>query len=478
MGQEVVFSVVDGGVGSPPPADANTILVMAPCSSGTPNAIYSIGNSSAIAGTIGEGPGPEVARMIVDLAGVPCLVQPLTTTAGTLSAVTGSAGPVLTPTGTPYDAYDVRVKITAAGAIATAKFVYSLDGGQTYSQEVFTVASYPVPNTGVTIGFAAGTYVLNDVYVFTTTAPSFTSANLNAAFDAAQISDYGFGVVYVVGAAGGASSPLAAAASAAIVASGQAKQLTLFNGKRPVRLLMEAPIICTDADLLSSFASFAGSSSISPAVVAAWGVVQSAMPHGRRPTVNLARCAAVQIAKKSLSKDVSAVSDGAGTGPLPNVLSITRDETKTPGLDAGRFSTVKTFVPNPQSPKGFFMENMRLMSQPGSDYRYWQHGAVMDQALNAARARLLTWLSKPLDTETDGTGKFTEGQARAIEGDVENGVSDAIVAPGHAIAAYVLADRTYNVQTTEEIRVKLKFVPKAYGKKVTLEAGMTLKIPT
>lgn len=480
MVQEVNFRESDGNIGSPPPNASRTVLIMAPCSSGTPNTVYSIGTADGVS-VVGNGPGPEAARHILEIAGRPVLVMPLTTTNGVIGAVTppgAGTPPTLTPSGTPYDNYDVKVEIRLGGALATAKFRYSLDGGQTWSGDLFTAASYPIPDTGLTLGFAAGTYVLADLYTFTASAPSFSAANLNTAFDAAQIADYAFGIVYIVGEAGGVDDAAKSAASAAIVAAATAKQLAMYNAKRPVRIVLELPYVA-DAAALSAFGSFAGSGSRSPVVVAAWGRVQSAMPHGRAPRVNLARLIVPLIVSKPLGKDASAFNDDGYSGKLPPALvpgTNVRDERKTPGLDAAKFTTVKTFI----DVGGVYLENVRLMSQFGSDFKYIQHGQVIDRALVVARAGLLPYLSRNLDVKTSPaseSGRMTESQCLSIELDLSTQLNDDLVQPGHIQGLTFLVDRTKNLITTEEIGGRIFIAGKGYPKSVDLVAGLAKTLP-
>ncbi|MBM6707111.1 hypothetical protein H6A68_08715, partial [Bifidobacterium pullorum subsp. saeculare] len=87
----------------------------------------------------------------------------------------------LATTGTPRDAYSVIGKIILGGAVATATFQISFDGGVTYSQTYATAATVAAfaASTGLTLTFAAGTYVAGDTYTFATVAPTYSSADLN-----------------------------------------------------------------------------------------------------------------------------------------------------------------------------------------------------------------------------------------------------------------------------------------------------------
>ncbi len=66
--------------------------------------------------------------------------------------------------------YSVVVKIIVGGAVATATFQWSNDGGTTWSATQTTAATYQDPTSLITVAFA-GTFTANDTYAF---QPAFT----------------------------------------------------------------------------------------------------------------------------------------------------------------------------------------------------------------------------------------------------------------------------------------------------------------
>jgi phage gp36-like protein len=92
------------------------------------------------------------------------LISPLTW--GVVTHV--GSGPVgsVTFSGTPNAAapVNVLVLIEEGGAVGTATFAYSTDGGFTYSGIYTTASSVPLEGTGIVVAFAAGTYVDADTY--------------------------------------------------------------------------------------------------------------------------------------------------------------------------------------------------------------------------------------------------------------------------------------------------------------------------
>lgn len=93
-----------------------------------------------------------------------------TNTPGAVSAVaqSGSVGaPIVTLTGTPKADNAIEIEITAGGALGVGTWRWLKNGVEQEAGLTLT-ASYELGSTGLTAHFAAGTYVLNDLYDATT----------------------------------------------------------------------------------------------------------------------------------------------------------------------------------------------------------------------------------------------------------------------------------------------------------------------
>lgn len=463
--QDVTVTVADGNLGLLPEATDKIVCLLGTSTLGATNTLQVINSSEAVSTGLGYGPLAEAVRILIEESGGPCYAVPLASTAGSNTSVTQSgAGPAVTLTGTPVDNYSAIVQITAAGVIGTSKFKYTLDAGATYSDEIFTASTYLIPNTGVTLNFAAGTYVLNETYSFTSTAPSFDTTQLNAGLDAAFNDNREFGLVYVVGeAADGTGSATIAAALGSKLGSGASTKYRFTRG------VIEAPRSASDSSLITAFASFQNTR---VSVIAGGGKVISALT-GRQHVVHVGRVLVAKVAAKAIGKDPSQVLAEPGTGSLPSrLLTLTRDEYKNPGLDSQRFVTTRTYVGLP----GFYVTNWPLMSSVSSDFKYLQHGQVTDASCKLARNALLPWLSRDLPIKGDGTGQLTEPTYQAIDADADSAVRAGVVQPGHVTDIEVKGVRTDNVLSTETIRVKLSILPKTYAKRIELTVGFTRQI--
>lgn len=124
--------------------------------------------------------GPPRDGDITRVAGIPVMISdrcpisfPVAPTAS------GTTPPALTITGESTMAIDsVLVDIQAGGAVGTATFRYSFDGGLSYSESaVQTAATYEMKlngaATGLVLNFPAGTYNADNLY--TSVKPKYTS---------------------------------------------------------------------------------------------------------------------------------------------------------------------------------------------------------------------------------------------------------------------------------------------------------------
>ena len=179
----LTISQTDGALAAP--ASEVIPATLAICSSGPINTPTLVGSRTALTALFGTGPGVDACAYALDIgqkARVFCRLNPgvagvngrlvLTGGGGTVVGApaaggsnTGTAVPTLT--GTPIASWALKLRVSTAGPnlAASPKFQYSLDGGLTWSAALTAVAG-PVAlgTTGLSIAWADGTFVLNDVW--------------------------------------------------------------------------------------------------------------------------------------------------------------------------------------------------------------------------------------------------------------------------------------------------------------------------
>lgn len=436
----------DGGLGIVPPSSERVHSITGVCSGGTPNTLYAYS-------------GPDgVAKMLTDLVGGPAVeaavlslftpgnggvvVVPVTQgVAGSNGSVTAVRDPLsggaLALSGTPKDDYDGIVKFVTQLSNATTgdgTFIYSLDGGLTWS-DVYAMATsgvFVIPGTGLTITMSGGTVTPGDYWSWHSTAPGFTSGNLTAAIDALLADPTIWNFLHVVGRA-------TSAANSATIAGVVDAKMTVAEARNRYTFAIVEAATDTDANLISSFASFASRRTM---VCADYEYVTSPIT-GNVSKRSTAWSTAARLGSIPISQSAAAVEDG----PLAFVKKVNRDENAIPGLDNARFCTHRTF----NGLAGVFVGVDRMMAPAGSDFFFAPMRRVMDRASEVARLGAVRELMRKVRVNGSkvkpplAPGAITEGEALAIEKRIGNQLRDALITPGHATEASVRLSRTANL---------------------------------
>jgi hypothetical protein len=468
-------TIRDPGLGVTPAA-INAAVFFGTCSIGTVNTVYAFSNPNDVIDTLGQGPLAEDLCYELAIAGGPVYAVRLTgSVAGAAGSVTKVAASTSTGTitvaGAAFDAYEAIVKILSTGALGVATFQYSLDNGTTWSPETIVPSggSYVVANTNLTLTFVAGSgpiiFEKGDVHTFVSTAPSFSATDLNNGMTAFKASNTPVAEVVLAG-------KFPSSSAGATIAAAMAVQATsLFNTYRYVGFIMDAG---EDVEATAQ-ASYAAFSSERASICYGNAYTISAKPFVGYsvPKCSISRAVAARCAAISVSTDPARFA----TGSLPGVTSITHDEFRTENMDAKKFTTLRTF----QGISGFFVTNGRMMSLPGSDYQFWQHRRVMDVASATAYAASLPFLSASVRTITGGT--IDPRDAMRWENAVKDALRTVLLDPdnaegtqGHVSALDAKVDRTNNVLTSSDVKVKYAIRPLGYAKTIENELSFSANV--
>jgi len=386
-------------------------------------------------------------------------------TISTLGVITlvgsGPAASNVTQVSSPLDAYSVLVTMLAGGALGTATFNVSVDGGNTLvGGQIATPGGgkYAVPNTGVVLVFA-GTFTLGDTYAFTTTNAGFSGSDVTSAYTVALASSILWGFSHLVGAAS------TSAGAATIAATVDTLMTTAQTAYRFTWTIVECPTSEADATVIAAFASFAGTR-----VMVCAGDVGALSPmNGRVLRRNNAWIVSAHISAIAAGEDAGFV---GSTSPIKNVVSLYSNGTVTTwdptALDANRFTTMRT-LPGKQ---GYFITNGNMMATSGSDFNLVQRRRVMDIACTVTRASLLNYLNASVRVNKT-TGYIDERDAQQIEAKVNDALNAAIVATGFATAASVVLNRTTNLLSTNNEPVSVRVTPLAYLKTISVSIGFS-----
>jgi hypothetical protein len=458
----VNIAVQDFGLGILPELGEGIHVKIGVASGGVPGELYPITSRKSIQDQLISGPLAEAcATALGEGAGLIYAMPVNASVAGTVTAgvATKTGTGNMVPSGNPKDAYEGVVEITKDGALGTAAFRYTLDGGDNWSAEIAVplAGTYNIPDTGVVLTFTNGvsgtSFVKGDRYPFGTTAPSYTTTDLNAAFDALIAnSQLRYRFIHVVGAA----TPTVGAAVKVKLAELEA----LFRYKRAY---LEAADD-TDSNLETAWALFE-----SPRVVVSAGFAEVVSPLTGRVQ---RRSAGWLVAGRRGAVPVEEDAGRVASGGLKGVTRLYRDEFVTPRLDSARFTTLRTYP----GLSGFFITQGKSMALPGSDFELDQYGLIMDIACEVAYTAGLRYVNESI--RVDGkTGIIRDGEAKRIEMDIQAKVRSALKGKistegdGDEPAAYIKIDRSVDILATRQLVIDVGIVPLGYAKTITYRIG-------
>ncbi|HEU4406759.1 MAG TPA: DUF2586 family protein, partial [Polyangiaceae bacterium] len=377
--------------------------------------------------------------------------------AGTNGTVTRTgSGPSsgVTVSGAPLDDYQGVVRIKRGGAVGTATFDLSIDGGKTFSAEYVSAASVATfaAKTGLTLAFAAGTYVAGDTYTWGSAGPTYSTNDLNAALDALKFSAYPIEWVHVVGTVGGVDDATKVTNFAALVVAVAAEMEEWFQAGRFAFAIVEAPDVPDAAFNVSAIQNL---STIRVHGAGGYATVVSQVDGAQRKR-SVGWPYATQLARVAVHESPGWVEKG----PVPGVLDIARDEFKSEALDPLRFTTMRTF--NVWEIPGFFLTRGQGFAPPGSDFALVQKLRVMNRACSLVRAAFGRFVNySPLVSPS--TGFIDEGEALAIDRIGERAIRDGLMsgATPSVSGCKVTVVLDHNVQGTRKLLVRVRVIPRA-----------------
>lgn len=477
-------TVIDGALNLGAGDAKKTFALIGNASLLTANVVYSTTNLQALKSAGGYGQLIEQAGQVLQECGggaTLLLVKP-TPTAGSLVAgvqVGSGLADVDDSSSTPNDDYDLVVKITKAGAVATATFVYSLDGGRTYSSEIATAATYAIPNTGITLAFDStdGNFVLGDLYPFEAKGPSFSVSNLNTAIDALVADGRDFSLLHVVGI------PTDAATMASVAAAVQTKLDAAAQNHRPARSVIDGPEGVTNTNLKVATAGI----SSSPRVLlgADFCALTSVLKPGvveKRPAgwPIFARACAVPIsvalhATSSTESGPLSKEGGLKVGLLksrvgdPVAYSFHDELTASVSLDDGRCACLTTWPGKSE----VYINRARTLAALSSDYTELHHGRLIDEAQRVAYAFMFPQVGRRFRV-SKATGQMSEGEIKRLEAQATVALKTALVNDpnGHATDVSFEIVRGDNLITTQLLRYRVRVTPLGYPNYIEGEFGL------
>lgn len=488
------ITIVDGGATVVVPS-ASVQLVIGTSTSGTAAQIVATKNPQTLQSTFGAGKLVEAAAYPILAGGTVLAMRAAKTASGTATAVTfvGTGTSVITITldGTngAFDDYYIVFKVTLGGTIATGpiSFQISLDAGRTFGPvlSLGVATTYVIPNTGVTLNFAAGTLVTGDQATASTAAPTCSNANVQACINAFQASQYsigGIGSAHILGTSAGADATafdgyLGTLANGYIftrtfVDVRDASPAAKWGGTGETESVWSSSIQ-TDYSATSAKRVCAGAGHWN--MPSAYANAAYGAPRYRR---NMAWAAAARQVTVPPQRHLGRFRDGAlgkiVVDPVNDPLDgfIYHDDRVTPGLDyfsagtGGRFMTTRTRI----GQQGVFVSNPLSLAPLGSDFALLPNGLVMDVACSIVHQTAQLFVNDDLRVIPPGN-TIDERDARTIENTIYQTIQSFMIATKMISAASVVVDRTNNLLTTKVVNITITITGRAYVLQENLTIG-------
>ena len=474
MGQGVNFTILDNGLGTSSPGSGNTLAVIGVSSAGTANQPFQSPQPQPFVTNFGYGPGPELAAKIAnDTGNNTIFVKATTITAGSNGAVTatrvgGLSTSAMTLTGTPLDTYYGNVTVLAGGTIGTAgiQLAISLDAARTVyaTANMLTATTFAIPNTGLTLNFAAGTLTAGDVFTWVSTEPKWSDATAVSAMQSliSAIVPSPVDVIVVGDTASGDASAF------------DSEMNTLFLSKRFCRLLTNARDALwggtsteTEVAWMNSIETdFSTFTSVNGRTHVGGGHYNFISPISqtqfRRP---LLFGAASRDSAVAIQVDLGRVLDGAIPIVLPALPDgfIYHDESVNAGLDANRFMSMWSLAGLP----GLYIKNPNSMAAPGSDFKWLQYGHIVDASCVIAYNYFVKQLSNSVRVDSK-TGYILPQDKGRMENTVNALLATGLTNAGAVSSVTATINGATNILSTSQLPVTISIVPLAYLKTINV----------
>lgn len=471
---KVVLNVKDNQLGIRPPSAGDVIAIAGPASAGALDTPAAYTRIADVVAAHTSGPLVEAAAYAIERYGV-TVVLVRTAVTGTAAAYTSvvttfdaaSDSVPTTDAGTAADdEYNVHVEFVTGGTIGVAGITYkwSLDGGHTQSPTTAlgTATKLTLPEGGgIAIDFAAGDLTAGDVLTFRASPAWWSAAELGVSLDALKDTALKWSFVEI---AGPIDDTAVSTIEAKLTAMETAGKLRWAIGNTRSPTLSE-----TEAQYLTAMSTeFSATTSKRLALCSGYAKIDSSISRRRhRRPVALAVGARVAVVAPHI--DLAQIDLGALPGVRlrdANGNPDEHDEVVSPGLDDLRLLTLRTDEDYP----GVFVNNPRLMSPTGSDFKYIQHRRVMDIACATAKAYMKLRLSKDTEVDSD-TGFIAESEAKEMEAGCNAALRAALLKPGYASAASIVLARDEAILTTETLSADIRVTPHSYPKTINLGIG-------
>ena len=395
------------------------------------------------------------------------------TTATGSTAVVGEGTFTAAASANPLDNFSVVVEITKTGTYAagSAQYVYSLDGGVTFSpNQVMPTGSGNITLAGGVVltpadtGGPGGTqsgFVAGELYRFSTLGPQIPEAQVLAIINSLQGSAFSWGWIHIAQQCNTVNTSASTgfelntlftdveAAISGLFTSGQ------YQG---AYALYDTPTDTNAQNIDSTLESWAAGVAGSYSTIGIGGSANTVSPaNGWQLPRGSSFAISARMCQAPLGQDLAWV----GAGPLIGISALLRNEANTPGLGPAGFAPLWTI----NGEKGFYITNANLLVSSSNDISLAQYRRVINAGCQAARSSLLQYLNAGV--RLTATGKI---DPRDIA-NIENTTTGAVLAALNGQVSGVAVTVANTLGAGGVLQVTISITPLGYIKAISVTIG-------
>ncbi len=379
-------------------------------------------------------------------------------TAGEVGAIeeTKTGNGIFAVQGTPNNAYDIIVEVTASGKCNEGSFHYSIDGGNTFTEEetIPMNGEAALSMTGITARFtdaeSEDSFHEGDRFCFSTTPPAMSNQSVISAVESLAGSSTAFEFVHIVGA-----SSKALWAALATLAEDFLKKY-----RRPLFFVCEARAKGEEESLDEYVNAMLEERK---AVNSMYIQVVCSNSHymrldGRVQDINNAGIITGLYAQAKESQSIGEVksfpiSEAKMLKLLPEGIG---DYIEI--LDKAQYLTIRQYA----GKEDYYVTSANMMSPAASDYAYAEDVRVSNRLVKAVRMAALNELQAEIDPNEIETS--LKGIQELLNIPLEDAVRDRIISSGRV----EIDAENLNILVDESINVRITYVPMGHVRNMNL----------
>lgn len=358
--------------------------------------------------------------------------------------------------GTPYNSYDIVIKIMDSGNCNVGSFQYSIDGGISFSEEMTIPVSgeFELLATGLKVKFvdaeSGDSFVTGDCFTFSTVSPTMSIEAVIKAVESLINSAVTFEFVHIVN-----------TSSKALWASlGTLANDFLTQYKRPLFFVCEARTKSANENLEDYVAAMVEERKAINnryiQVVCSNSYYQRI--DGRIQEINNAGIITGLYGKAKESQSIGEVKSFpiSETKILKLLPEGIEDYIKI--LDEAKYVTIRKYV----SKEDYYVTSANMMAPEGSDYAYAEDIRVSNRLIRAVRAKALDELQvevNPDDIEAD-----IANIREQLNIPIEDAIAEKIISSG----SINIDTKHLNILVDESLDIQVTYVPMGHVRKMNL----------